>query len=110
GRSERVMRTLEVMRNVVVATRRGTTIRVADVADVRYGALPRNGVVTTNAEREAVWGLVLGLRGANAKTVVTGVKQKFEELKPRLPPDTRIAVFYDRSDLIQKAVTTVEEV
>jgi len=109
-RSEGRIRNLEDLRNVVVATRRGTTIRVADVADVRYGALPRNGVVTTNAEREAVWGLVLGLRGANAKTVVTGVKQKFEELKPRLPPDTRIAVFYDRNDLIQKAVTTVEEV
>ena len=54
------------------------------MADVRFGALPRNGVVTTNAEREAVWGLVLGLRGANAKTVVNGVKQKFEELKTAL--------------------------
>ena len=46
------------------------------MADVRFGAMPRNGIVTTNAEREAVWGLVLGLRGANAKTVVTGVKQQ----------------------------------
>jgi heavy metal efflux system protein len=109
-RSEGRIRSLEDLRNIVVATRGGTAIRVADVADVRYGALPRNGVVTTNAEREAVWGLVLGLRGANAKMVVTGVKQKFEELKPRLPPDTTISVFYDRSDLIQKAVATVEEV
>jgi cobalt-zinc-cadmium resistance protein CzcA len=109
-RSEGRIRNLEDLRNIVVATRGGTSIRVADVADVRFGALPRNGIVTTNAEREAVWGLVLGLRGANAKMVVTGVKQKFEELKPRLPPDTRIVVFYDRSDLIQKAVATVEEV
>jgi heavy metal efflux system protein len=109
-RSEGRIRNLEDLRNVVVATRGSTTIRVADVADVRFGAMPRNGVVTTNAEREAVWGLVLGLRGANAKMVVNGVKAKFEQLKPRLPPETNIAVFYDRSDLIQKAVTTVEEV
>lgn len=109
-RSEGRIRSLDDLRNIVVATRGTTAIRVADVADVRYGAMPRNGVVTTNAEREAVWGLVLGLRGANAKTVVTGVKQKFEELKARLPPETKIAVFYDRSDLIEKAVATVEEV
>jgi heavy metal efflux system protein len=109
-RSEGRIRTLDDLRNVVVATHGGTAIRVADVADVRFGALPRNGVVTTNAEREAVWGLVLGLRGANAKTVVNGVKRKFEELKPRLPAGTSISIFYDRSDLIQKAAATVEEV
>ena len=109
-RSEGRIRTLDDLRNVVVATHGSSAIRVADVADVRFGALPRNGVVTTNAEREAVWGLVLGLRGANAKTVVNGVKRKFEELKPRLPAGTSISVFYDRSDLIQKAAATVEEV
>jgi cobalt-zinc-cadmium resistance protein CzcA len=109
-RSEGRIRSLDDLRNIVVATRGTTAIRVADVADVRHGAMPRNGVVTTNAEREAVWGLVLGLRGANAKTIVTSVKQKFEELKPRLPPATKITVFYDRSDLIEKAVATVEEV
>jgi len=109
-RSEGRIRTLDDLRNVVVATHGSTTIRVADVADVRFGALPRNGVVTTNAEREAVWGLVLGLRGANAKTVVNGVKHKFDELKPRLPAGTSISIFYDRSDLIQKAAATVEEV
>ncbi len=109
-RSEGRIRTLDDLRNIVVATRGNTAIRVADVADVRFGAMPRNGIVTTNAEREAVWGLVLGLRGANAKTVVAGVKRKFEELKPRLPAGSSIVVFYDRSDLIQKAVATVEEV
>src|SRR6185295_1208620 len=72
--------------------------------------MPRNGVVTSNADREAIWALVLGLRGANAKTVVNGVKKKFAELKPRLPPKTSIAIFYDRSDLIEKAVFTVQEV
>ena len=109
-RSEGRIRTLDDVRNIVVATRDTAIIRVGDVADVRHGAMPRNGVVTTNAEREAVWALVLGLRGANAKLVVNGVKKKFQEIKPRLPPDTSITIFYDRSDLIQKAVWTVQEV
>ena len=109
-RSEGRIKTLDDVRNIVVATRGNASIRVADVADVRYGAMPRNGVVTTNADREAVWASVLGLRGANAKAVVNAVKAKFEELKPRLPPQTNIAIFYDRSDLIEKAVNTVQEV
>jgi cobalt-zinc-cadmium resistance protein CzcA len=109
-RSDGRIKTLDDVRNIVVATRGTTAIHVGDVADVRIGAMPRNGVVTANGEREAIWALVLGLRGANAKSVVESVKHKFEELKPRLPPGTNIVVFYDRSDLIQKAVSTVQEV
>jgi cobalt-zinc-cadmium resistance protein CzcA len=109
-RSEGRIKTLDDVRNIVVATRGTASIRVADVADVRFGAVPRNGVVTTNADREAVWASVLGLRGANAKAVVNAVKAKFEELQPRLPPQTKIAIFYDRSELIEKAVNTVQEV
>jgi cobalt-zinc-cadmium resistance protein CzcA len=109
-RSDGRIKTLDDVRNIVVATRGTTAIRVADVADVRFGAMPRNGVVTTNGEREAIWALVLGLRGANAKTVVEGVKKKLAELKPRLPEKTEIVLFYDRSDLIGKAVFTVQKV
>jgi cobalt-zinc-cadmium resistance protein CzcA len=109
-RSDGRIKTIDDVRNIVVATRGTTAIRVADVADVRFGAMPRNGVVTTNGEREAVWALVLALRGANAKAVVKAVKHKFEQLKPRLPERTNIALFYDRSDLIEKAVSTVQEV
>jgi cobalt-zinc-cadmium resistance protein CzcA len=109
-RSEGRIRTLDDVRDIVVALRGASIVRVGDVADVRFGALPRNGVVTTNAEREAVFALVLGLRGASAKLVVKAVKKKFAELKPRLPADAKIVVFYDRSDLIEKAVGTVREV
>ncbi|HVG51210.1 MAG TPA: CusA/CzcA family heavy metal efflux RND transporter, partial [Xanthobacteraceae bacterium] len=109
-RSDGRIKTLDDVRNIVVATRGTSAIRVGDVADVRIGAMPRNGVVTTNGEREAIWALVLGLRGANAKTVVNGVKKKFEELKLRLPERTTIDLFYDRNDLIEKAVFTVQEV
>ena len=79
-------------------------------SSVRFGSLARNGVVTANGEQETVWVMVLGLRGANARTVVDGVKMKFEELKPLLPDGARIKIFYDRSELIGQAVWTVQKV
>ncbi|MES2750364.1 MAG: CusA/CzcA family heavy metal efflux RND transporter [Pseudomonadota bacterium] len=109
-RSEGRIRTLDDIRNTIVAMKSGTIVRVSDVADAREGSLPRNGVVTANGEGEAVWTTVLGLRGANAKTVVSGVKQRLKEIEPLLPQGTRIALFYDRNELIEKAVWTVQKV
>ncbi|MEZ5819296.1 MAG: efflux RND transporter permease subunit [Bradyrhizobium sp.] len=109
-RAEGRIRTLDDIRNIIVAVRDGSVVRVGDIADVRFGSLARNGVVTANGEKEAVWGIVLGLRGANARTVVDGVKKKFEEIKPLLPDDARIEIFYDRSELTGKAVWTVQKV
>ena len=109
-RSEGRIQTLDDIRNTVVATRNGVIVRVSDIADVRFGSLARNGVVSADAAGEAVWGIVLGLRGANARTVVDGVKQRFDRLAPQLPEGARIVIFYDRSELIGKAVWTVQKV
>ena len=46
---------------------------------------------------------MLGLRGANARTVVDGVKARLEEIKPSLPEGAEVVFFYDRSELIGKA-------
>ena len=109
-RAEGRLRTLDDIRTVVIAARSTGIVRVADVAEARFGALPRNGVVTRNGEGEAVWGLVLGLRGADARSVVGAVKAKLAELEPNLPGGARIEIFYDRSELIGKAVWTVQKV
>ncbi|WP_201159900.1 efflux RND transporter permease subunit, partial [Rhodoplanes elegans] len=109
-RSEGRIRTLDDVRNTIVTVRGGSVVRVGDVADVRFGALARNGVVTADATGEAVWGMVLGLRGANARTVVDGVKARLATLAPQLPEGTRVVIFYDRSELIGKAVWTVQKV
>ena len=110
-RAEGRIQSLEDVRSIVVSSRPGGNIvRVADVAEVRFGALPRNGVVTRNGEGEAVWGLVLGLRGANARTVVQGVKARLPVIERQMPPGVKIAFFYDRSELIGKAVWTVQKV
>ncbi|MBL6457019.1 efflux RND transporter permease subunit [Belnapia sp. T6] len=109
-RAEGRIRTLEDIRSIVVVSHPTGVVRVADIADVRFGALARNGVVTRNGEGEAVWGIVLGLRGANARTVVNGVTAKLGEIQKTLPEGVKIGIFYDRNDLIEKAVWTVQKV
>lgn len=94
---------------IVVKSAVTGVVRVGDVAAVRTGALTRYGAVTRNGRGEAVEGLVLALRGADASTVVNGVKARLEEIAPSLPSGMKVNVFYDRSDLIGRAVGTVEE-
>jgi len=106
-RAEGSIRNLDDVRAIVVANRNGVPVRIADVAEVRIGALTRYGAVTQNGQGEAVEGLVLGLRGANAREVVTGVRAKLKELAPNLPKGVNINVFYDRGELVNRAVHTV---
>ncbi|MDR2216062.1 MAG: efflux RND transporter permease subunit, partial [Nevskiaceae bacterium] len=84
---------------LVIASRNGRVVRLSDVATVTTGSLTRYGAVTKNGEAEAVEGLVIALRGADARQVVNGVRERIEEISRTLPADTHIDVFYDRSDL-----------
>ena len=107
-RSTGAIRTLEDLAAVVVKSGNGAVVRVGDVASVRTGSLTRYGAVTKNGTGEAVQGLVIALRGSDASQVVAGVKQRLEEIQPSLPEGMSVDVFYDRSDLITRAVGTVE--
>ncbi|MCP5345943.1 MAG: CusA/CzcA family heavy metal efflux RND transporter [Gammaproteobacteria bacterium] len=100
---------LEDIGNILVENSLGEKIPLFEVADISLGTLERYGSVTADATTEAVQGLVIGLRGANAREVVTGVQAKLDEIEATLPPGTRIDVFYDRSVLIEGAVTTVSD-
>ena len=106
-RAEGSIRSLDDVNAVVVRVVAGVPVRVGEVATVRLGALTRYGAVTRNGEGEAVEGLVLGLRGANARTVVKGVQARLDELAPSLPKGITIEVFYNRGDLVAKAIATV---
>lgn len=108
-RAEGAIATLEDVRAIVVKAAAGQIVRIGDIADVRVGALTRYGAVTRNGEGEAVQGLVLGLRGANAQAVVDGVKQRLAEIAPGLPEGVHIEAFYDRGTLVQRAVGTVSK-
>jgi cobalt-zinc-cadmium resistance protein CzcA len=106
-RIEGSIRGIDDIRAIIVDTRDGIPIRVSDVARVQIGALTRYGAVTTDGRGETVEGLVLGLRGANAGQLVRDVRARLAELQPALPRSVSINVFYDRSNLVNRAVGTV---
>lgn len=106
-RSEGNIKTADDLRAIVVSRKDGNIARLGDVAQVRDGSVTRYGVVTKDGKAEAVEGLVLGLAGANAQKVVDGVTQKLGELKPTLPKGVEIKVFYNRAELVKKAVGAV---
>jgi cobalt-zinc-cadmium resistance protein CzcA len=107
-RATGAIRSLDDLAAVVVRASGGAVVRVGDVANVRTGSLTRYGAVSKDGKGEAVQGLVIGLRGADAAKVVEGVKTRLDEIRPSLPPGMSVKVFYDRSDLITRAVGTVE--
>ncbi len=108
-RSEGRFVTLEDVANTVISSEQGAPLRIMDVAEVKIGELTRYGAVTSNGKDEAVQGLVLGLRGANAQLLVQGVKDKLAEIAPTLPAGVAINVFYDRGSLVERAINTVSK-
>jgi cobalt-zinc-cadmium resistance protein CzcA len=93
--------------NIIVATHEHTPIYVRDVADVVIGAELRQGAVTANGEGEAVAGIVLMLKGASGRDVVNAVKEKLPAIQKALPKGVELVAFYDRTDLVKKAIHTV---
>ncbi|MBY0577946.1 MAG: CusA/CzcA family heavy metal efflux RND transporter [Burkholderiales bacterium] len=102
------IKSLEDVRNIVVTTNQeGIPIRVGDVADVRIGSLTRYGAVTKDGKGEVVEGLVLGLMGSNAQKVVREVQAKLDQMAPSFPRGVRATVFYNRGNLVERAIETV---
>jgi heavy metal efflux system protein len=93
--------------NIIVAAHEHTPIYVRDVADVKIGAELRQGAVTANGEGEAVAGIVLMLKGASGRDVVNAVKEKLPAIQKALPKGVELVAFYDRTDLVKKAIHTV---
>jgi cobalt-zinc-cadmium resistance protein CzcA len=106
-RSEGSIRTLDDLRRIVVKPHPVEPVTIDQVATLHTGSLTRYGGVTRNGEGEAVEGLVLGLRGTNARELVRGVSLRLEELQSALPEGVTTRVFYDRGDLVNRAVNTV---
>ncbi len=104
-----LIKSLEDVRNIVVKEVGGTPVYVRDVAKVQIGHAVRHGAAVLNGEREVVTGIVLMLRGGNARDVVQGLKAKIAEIQEKnlLPPGFRIVPFYDRIELITAALNTV---
>jgi cobalt-zinc-cadmium resistance protein CzcA len=106
-RAEGRIKTLADLGGIVIDTKNGIPITVGDVAEVRIGALTRYGAVSKNGKGEVVTGLVLSLRGANARQTIEGIEDKLAEIRPGFPPGVDVKVFYNRGNLVDKAVDTV---
>lgn len=108
-RGEGLVESLEDLRLIVLDSRDGVPIRIADVANVRFAPMLRQGAVTRDGNREAVIGMVMMLMGGNSRQVVADVKAKIAEIEKTLPAGVVIDTFYDRTELVGKTIHTVAE-
>ncbi len=107
-RVEGAVRTLDDLRAIRIEVPRSHgKVLLDDIATVRTGALTRYGAVTQDGHGEAVQGLVLGLRGVNARELVTALDARIASVQKRLPPGMTIRTFYNRGELVARAAGTV---
>jgi len=93
--------------NIVIGAQNGIPIYVRNVADVKIGNAFRTGTLDRNG-KEAVGGVVIARYGVNTLEVIDAVKEKIAALQGGLPQDVRIVPFYDRTQLILRATSTLK--
>lgn len=105
-RSERA---IEQLRMIALGVNdSGSPIYLSDVADIRLGPDIRRGIADWNGEGEVVGGTIIMRFGENAKRTIDNVRDKLKSLEAGLPAGVAIEVAYDRSDLIERAVSTLK--
>ena len=102
------VRGIEDIREVIVGTAKGQPIRIKDVAEVGLGRELRTGAATDNG-REVVLGTVFMLIGQNSRTVSQAVDKKMLEINRSLPEGVHAVTVYDRTTLVDKAISTVKK-
>lgn len=95
--------------NIVIRAKDGVPIRVRDVAAVEIGHEIRRGAVTADGKGEVVYGLGFMLMGENSHEVTNSLKAKMEEIKASLPPGVEVETVYDRTELVDHVIRTVEQ-
>ncbi|MBU1668935.1 CusA/CzcA family heavy metal efflux RND transporter [bacterium] len=102
------LKNIQEIERLAVKKIENRVITLADVATVKIGNITRAGFSTKNGEAEAVQGLVLALKGANVKEVLTIVKDELKAIESMLPQGTKLDIFYDRTKLVDLATGTVK--
>jgi copper/silver efflux system protein len=109
-RASGYLKTLDDFRNIPLATNdAGVAVRLGDVAHVQIGPELRRGVAELNGEGEVAGGVIIMRSGKNALETIKAVKAKLAELKTSLPPGVEIVPTYDRSGLINRAITNLRD-
>ncbi len=108
---------LDDIKNAVVTSEDYTSIRIKDIANVSLGPAVRRGILDKEGA-EVVGGVVVARYGANPLEVINNVKEKIQELSSGLPSkelgdgstsQLTIVPFYDRTELIQETLGTLNE-
>jgi cobalt-zinc-cadmium resistance protein CzcA len=95
------------LERVVLKSQAGVPVLLRDVATVDVAAMLRSGAVTRDGQGEVVGGMVIMLKGENARDLSARVKARIAEVAASLPPGMRIEPFYDQSEVIARTTTTV---
>ena len=102
------LRSLSDLETVPVTTKNGTAVLIRDLGTVTFGPDIREGVAEWQGQGETVGGIIVMRDGMNALTVINGVKQKLEEIKPSLPAGVEVVAGYDRAGLIHASIETLQ--
>jgi heavy metal efflux system protein len=107
-----LIQTLDDIRDIVLKEQGAVPVRMRDIAEVQLGHEVRVGAIVKNGNTESVGGIVLMVRGGNAKQVVNLVKARVQEIneKGMLPDGLQIKPYYDRSELVDASLHTVIKV
>ena len=107
-----LVQNLDDIRNMVLKEKNGIPVYIRDVAEVTIGHEVRVGAVLKNGDTESVGGVVMMMRGGNAKEVVSRIKARVAEINSQgmLPHGLQIVPYYDRSELVDAALHTVTKV
>jgi copper/silver efflux system protein len=109
-RARGYLKTLDDFRAIPVSTGDGgTPVLLKDVARIQIGPELRRGIAELDGEGETVGGIIVMRQGKNALETIEAVKAKIEALKPGLPPGVEIVPVYDRSGLIERAVSHLRD-
>lgn len=100
--------TIEQIGNIVVVTHDGTPVRIRDVGRVQIDHEIRRGAVSADGKGERVLGLGFLLMGENSHVVTRKLAERLAETQKALPKDVRVEVLYERTDLVNKVIRTVE--
>jgi len=103
------VKSLSDIEKIVITNKNNIPVLIRDVATVQFGSATRYGAVTRNGEGEVVAGITLMLKGANFNEVIKNVKAKMTQIQASLPEGVIIEPFIDRTELVGRAIGTVEK-
>ncbi len=103
------IKSIDDIKNISLGTYKSIPVKISDVATVQMSSDLRLGITDENGNGETVGGIVVMRYGENAKVVIDRVKERIIDVEKGLPAGVKFKVAYDRSDLIEAAIATLEE-